>query len=171
MMLDEQWRAPGWGQPMSHEMRVVAWVKVDDDLSFRVRSIGQQGGYCLVEPAARARVVPDAQLVVEEVALAVVVGPVVRALRRGLRPGRGRAAADPDLILHQAGTIGTAQNAPTSACTQSWQTSAGVCSESRTASLSPGDYTLEVYEWTNIAGDPSHPSIGDTCFDVTVTGP
>ena len=81
------------------------------------------------------------------------------------------AAADPDLILHQAGTIGTAQNAPTSACTQSWQTSAGVCSESRTASLSPGDYTLEVYEWTNIAGDPSHPSIGDTCFDVTVTGP
>jgi hypothetical protein len=61
MMLDEQWRAPGWGQPMSHEMRVVAWVKVDDDLSFRVRSIGQQGGYCLVEPAARARLSEIAQ--------------------------------------------------------------------------------------------------------------
>ena len=36
---------------------------------------------------------------------------------------------------------------------------------------SPGDYTLEVYEWTNIADDPGHPPIGSTCFDVTVTGP
>jgi|LauGreSuBDMM15SN_2_FD.fasta_scaffold470020_2 hypothetical protein len=61
MMLDEQWRAPGWGQPMSHEVRVVARVKVDDDLSFRVRSIGLQGGYCFVEPAARAKLSEIAQ--------------------------------------------------------------------------------------------------------------
>jgi hypothetical protein len=81
------------------------------------------------------------------------------------------AAADPDLVLHQVGRIGSATNAPSNSCTQSWQTTPGVCTESFTAPLSPGDYTLEVYEWTNIADDPGHPPIGDTCFDVTVTGP
>jgi hypothetical protein len=81
------------------------------------------------------------------------------------------AAADPDLVLHQVGRIGSAANPPSSSCTQSWQTTPGVCTESFTAPLSPGDYALEVYEWTNIADDPGHPPIGDTCFDVTVTGP
>jgi len=81
------------------------------------------------------------------------------------------AAADPDLVLHQIGEIARSEGAPTASCTQSWQTTPGVCTETFTAPLSPGDYTLKVYEWTNIAGDPSQPPIGDTCFDVTVTGP
>jgi hypothetical protein len=28
-----------------------------------------------------------------------------------------------------------------------------------------------VYEWSNTTDDPRYPPIGDTCFDVTVTGP
>ena len=81
------------------------------------------------------------------------------------------AAADPDLVLHQIGEIGRATNAPSAACTQSWQTSPGVCADSFSSALSPGDYTLEVYEWTNTTDDPRYPPIGDTCFDVTVAGP
>ncbi len=80
-------------------------------------------------------------------------------------------AADPDLVLQQAGAIATSDGPPSSACTQSWQTSPGVCTESFSTTLSPGDYTLEVYEWTNITDDPAYPPIGDACFDVTVTGP
>ncbi|HUL83349.1 MAG TPA: hypothetical protein VL131_14460, partial [Gammaproteobacteria bacterium] len=81
------------------------------------------------------------------------------------------AAADPDLVLYQAGQIAISEGPPSAACTQSWQTTPGVCTESFSASLSAGDYTLEVYEWTNITDDPRYPPIGDTCFDVTVTGP
>jgi len=81
------------------------------------------------------------------------------------------AAADPDLVLHQVGQIASSKGPPSASCTQSWQTTPSVCTESFTAPLSPGDYTLEVYEWTNIADDPGHPPIGSTCFDVTVTGP
>jgi len=81
------------------------------------------------------------------------------------------AAADPDLVLHQVGPIASSTNSPSAACTQSWQTTPDVCTESFNAPLSSGDYTLEVYEWTNIADDPSHPPIGNTCFDVAVTGP
>ncbi|HVY63421.1 MAG TPA: hypothetical protein VHH11_01215 [Gammaproteobacteria bacterium] len=81
------------------------------------------------------------------------------------------AAADPDLVLHQAGTIGSSTTAPTPACTQTWQTTPGVCTESLTTTLSPGNYVLEVYEWTNTTDDPRYPPIGDTCFDVTVSGP
>jgi hypothetical protein len=81
------------------------------------------------------------------------------------------AAADPDLVLYQAGEIASSDGPPSAACTQSWQTTPGVCTESLTEPLSPGDYTLEVYEWTNITDDPTYPPIGDTCFDVTVSGP
>lgn len=81
------------------------------------------------------------------------------------------SAADPDLVLHQAGQIAISEGPPSAACTQSWQTTPGVCTESFSTSLSAGDYTLEVYEWTNITDDPRYPPIGDTCFDVTVTGP
>ncbi len=81
------------------------------------------------------------------------------------------AAADPDLVLHQIGPIANSTGPSSGTCTQSWQTTAGVCAETFTAPLSPGDYSLEVYEWTNTADDPGHPPIGDTCFDVTVTGP
>jgi hypothetical protein len=79
-------------------------------------------------------------------------------------------AADPDLVLYQAGEIASSDGPPSTACTQSWQATPGVCTESLGVSLSPGDYTLEVYEWTNITDDPTYPPIGDTCFDVTVTG-
>jgi hypothetical protein len=81
------------------------------------------------------------------------------------------AAADPDLVLFQAGEIASSTGPPSASCTQSWQTTPGVCTESFSESLSAGDYTLEVYEWTNITDDPRYPPIGDTCFDVTVTGP
>ena len=80
------------------------------------------------------------------------------------------AAADPDLVLFQAGEIESSEGPPSGSCTQSWQTTPGVCTESFSESLSAGDYTLEVYEWTNITDDPRYPPIGDTCFDVTVTG-
>jgi len=79
--------------------------------------------------------------------------------------------ADPDLVLHQGGEIARSEGPPSSQCSQSWQTSPGVCTESFSAPLSAGDYTLEVYEWTNITDDPRYPPIGDTCFDVTVTRP
>ena len=83
------------------------------------------------------------------------------------------AAADPDIVLHQAGEIGRSEGAPSDACKQSWASVPGVCSESVTTPnpLSPGDYILEVYEWTNTTSDPSYPPIGRTCFDVTVTEP
>jgi hypothetical protein len=83
------------------------------------------------------------------------------------------AAADPDLVLHQVGELARSEGPPSAACTSSWQTQAGVCSETFTspAPLSPGDYVLEVYEWTNTTDDPSYPPIGRTCFDVTVTQP
>ncbi|MEO8467153.1 MAG: hypothetical protein ABI640_17610 [Gammaproteobacteria bacterium] len=81
------------------------------------------------------------------------------------------AAADPDLVLHQVGGVGASTTGPSAACTQSWQTTVGVCAETLNSTLSPGDYTLEVYEWTNTTDDPRYPSIGEVCFDVTVTGP
>ena len=81
------------------------------------------------------------------------------------------AAADPDLVLYQVGELTNSDGPPSAACTQSWQTTPGVCTESFSASLSAGEYTLEVYEWTNITDDPRYPPIGDTCFNVTVTGP
>jgi len=81
------------------------------------------------------------------------------------------AAADPDLVLYETGELASSDGPPSASCTQSWQTSTGVCTESFSESLSAGDYTLEVYEWTNITDDPRYPPIGDTCFDVTVTGP
>ena len=39
--------------------------------------------------------------------------------------------------------------------------------------LTPGDYVLEVYEWTNTnaRNDPDSPPIGRTCFDVEITTP
>jgi hypothetical protein len=81
------------------------------------------------------------------------------------------AAADPDLVLYQAGELASSEGPPSASCTQSWQTTTGVCTESFSETLSAGDYTLEVYEWTNITDDPRYPPIGDTCFDVTVSGP
>jgi hypothetical protein len=43
------------------------------------------------------------------------------------------------------------------------------CSETFSRALTPGDYVLEVYEWTNTEDDVVFPPIGRTCFNVTVT--
>lgn len=63
----------------------------------------------------------------------------------------GAPGTDPDLVLHQRGTIAISD---------------GVASGLETFSrqLAPGDYVLEVYEFRNITGDPR----GETCFDVSV---
>ncbi len=79
--------------------------------------------------------------------------------------------ADPDMVLHQVGPITSSEGPPSSACQSTGTTDPSLCTESFTASLSPGDYILEVYEWTNTTSDPSYPPIGRTCFDVTVTQP
>lgn len=77
------------------------------------------------------------------------------------------ATADPDMELHQRGSLlpfplldppGKSDDANTE--TFSWP-------------LTPGDYVLEVYEWTNTnaRSDPEFPPIGRTCFEVEVTTP
>lgn len=86
---------------------------------------------------------------------------------RAVAPLNG--AADPDMVLHHAGTVATSEGSPTAQCTAS---TPALCSETFTRTLSAGAYVLEVYEWTNTnsAGDAS-PPLGRTCFDVTVTSP
>lgn len=77
--------------------------------------------------------------------------------------------ADPDMVLHRAGTVARSEGAPSAECTS---LAPSQCSETFTQTLSAGEYVLEVYEWsnTNTAGDSS-PPLGRTCFDVTVTSP
>lgn len=77
--------------------------------------------------------------------------------------------ADPDMVLHRAGQIAVFDSPPDEAtCVTS--NPAG-CSEVGTTQLVPGEYVLEVYEWTNTNDeDDQYPPIGRTCFDVTVTG-
>ena len=78
-------------------------------------------------------------------------------------------AADPDLVLHRAGVVALSDSAPTAACTSA---APAQCTEAFTATLSPGAYVLEVYEWTNTnSADDANPPLGRTCFDVTVTSP
>ena len=74
------------------------------------------------------------------------------------------AVADPDLVLHQAGVLQVSEAAPGPTCSDS--TPAG-CIETFQRFMTPGDYVLEVYEWTNTQDDV--PPIGRTCFDITVT--
>lgn len=78
------------------------------------------------------------------------------------------ATADPDMVLHQHGIIAQSEEAPNKAeCTTS--NPAG-CNETFSRLLAPGDYVLEVYEWTNTQDqDSEFPPIGLTCFDVEVT--
>jgi len=66
--------------------------------------------------------------------------------------------SDPDIVLYNSGFLG---NADTSANGD----------ETLTRTLGPGEYVIEVYEWSHI--DPSEsapPPRGDTCFNVSVTG-
>ncbi|HLF11605.1 MAG TPA: hypothetical protein VJA26_10340, partial [Gammaproteobacteria bacterium] len=83
------------------------------------------------------------------------------------------AAADPDMVLHQRGRIAQSSDAPDPVlCTQA--TPPG-CRESFSPALTPGDYVLEVFEWTNTNShddpDADFRPIGRTCFDVEVTQP
>jgi hypothetical protein len=75
--------------------------------------------------------------------------------------------ADPDIELHQRGALlpfpitdppGKSGDADVELL--SWP-------------LTPGDYVLEVYEWTNTnpRNDPDFPPIGRTCFEVEITSP
>jgi ribosomal protein S6 len=86
--------------------------------------------------------------------------------------------SDPDFVLHSRGPLLISNDAPTAACEDAsdpgW--APGDCFESystpTTQPLAPGDYVLEVYEWTNTqSADDEFPPIGRTCFDVTVTTP
>jgi hypothetical protein len=71
------------------------------------------------------------------------------------------------MLLHQHGVIAKSEQEPNKAeCTTS--NPAG-CNESFSRLLAPGDYVLEVYEWTNTQDqDSEFPPIGRTCFDVEV---
>jgi hypothetical protein len=73
------------------------------------------------------------------------------------------AVADPDLVLHRARPIAMSD------CPGGLNCSGPVADGTETFArvLTPGDYVLEVYEWTNTEDDPL--PIGRTCFDVRVT--
>jgi hypothetical protein len=76
---------------------------------------------------------------------------------------------DPDMVLHQAGSIAVSSGSPDDdvGCTASTQE---LCDETLSLDLTAGDYVLEVYEWTNTEPDDSdNPPIGETCFAVEVT--
>ena len=65
---------------------------------------------------------------------------------------------DPDIVLYNNGFLDIAES-----------TTSG--DETLTRTLEPGEYVIEVYEWSHI--DPSElalPPRGDTCFNVSVTG-
>jgi hypothetical protein len=90
-----------------------------------------------------------------------------RAVATAVPPGE---SADPDMELHRAGFVASLIGAPGADCTAATPL---LCNETGTLSLTPGDYVLEVYEWTNTNADddPEFPPIGRTCFDVEVTQP
>jgi hypothetical protein len=78
--------------------------------------------------------------------------------------------SDPDMVLHRAGTVARFESAPNE--TSCLTSNPAGCSELGNASLTLGDYVLEVYEWTNTNdADDEFPPIGRTCFDVAVTRP
>jgi hypothetical protein len=66
--------------------------------------------------------------------------------------------SDPDIVLYGNGFLDIAES-----------TTSG--DETLTRSLQPGEYVIEVYEWSHI--DPTYSAAerrGDTCFNVSVTG-
>ncbi len=66
--------------------------------------------------------------------------------------------ADPDIVLYRNGFLDLAET-----------TTTGL--ETLTRTLEPGEYVIEVYEWSHI--DPSYSAAqrrGNTCFNVSVTG-
>jgi len=65
---------------------------------------------------------------------------------------------DPDIVLYNNGFLGIADSSASG-------------DEALTRTLEPGEYVIEVYEWSHI--DPSYSAAerrGDTCFNVSVTG-
>jgi PKD repeat protein len=65
---------------------------------------------------------------------------------------------DPDIVLYNNGFLDIAE-------------STAIGDESLTRTLEPGEYVIEVYEWSHL--DPTYSAAerrGDTCFNVSVTG-
>jgi hypothetical protein len=77
------------------------------------------------------------------------------------------AVSDPDMELHQRGLLLPFPEVDPPG------KSGEANSETFTWPLTPGDYVLEVYEWTNTnaRNDSEFPPIGRTCFDVEITTP
>ena len=78
--------------------------------------------------------------------------------------------ADPDIVLHQHGVVFESDGPPADDCVAG---APDACLETFTLSLAPGDYVLDVHEWTNTNSetDPDYPPIGATCFDVEAVRP
>jgi hypothetical protein len=86
---------------------------------------------------------------------------------RAIAPLNG--VADPDMLLHLGnGQPIESSEAPTATCAAN---NPSACEETFSPTLQAGDYVLELYEWsnTNRTDDATHPPIGRTCFEVTVT--
>ena len=66
----------------------------------------------------------------------------------------GPAGSDPDVVVHSAGSLGLYEEI-------------GV-TETFSMQLSPGDYVIEVYEYSNLGFDNPDPPRGRTCIDVSV---
>lgn len=76
------------------------------------------------------------------------------------------APADPDMELYRGGVRVASSIAPPQCTVEAPQD----CVEQFSPVLDVGNYVLEVFEWTNTNySDDSHPPIGRTCFDVTVS--
>jgi hypothetical protein len=88
----------------------------------------------------------------------------IAATTTSMPPG---TTADPDMLLHQHALVAQSEQAPDrTTCTTA--NPAG-CNEIFSRLLTPGDYVLEVYEWTNTQDhDSDFPPIGRTCFNVEV---
>jgi hypothetical protein len=73
-------------------------------------------------------------------------------------PGGSTATPDPDLVLFKGGQIDIAEGDTAN-------------QENLVRTLDPGDYVIEIYEYSHIEA-PKSPttSRGRTCFDVTITG-
>jgi hypothetical protein len=72
-------------------------------------------------------------------------------------PGASTATPDPDLVLFKGGQLDIAEGNTAN-------------QENLARTLDPGDYVIEIYEYSHIEAPTSGTSRGRTCFDVTITG-
>ena len=81
-----------------------------------------------------------------------------RSTRRLARRRHLPRSPDPDIVLYNNGFLDIAE-------------STTVGDEIADADARPGEYVIEVYEWSHV--DPTYSAAerrGNTCFNVTVTG-